>query len=75
MSPLQSEEKLKEVNQLYKLVIKANEDYLQFWLKNTLFHWDFWISLVIFTIIPIVFWLKFRKKESTGLYSRSGNFL
>ena len=75
MSPLQSEEKLKEVNQLYKLVIKANEDYLQFWLKNTLFHWDFWISLVIFTIIPIVFWLKFRKKESTGRLLFVGMFV
>ena len=75
MNPLQSEEKLKEVNELYQLVIKANEEYFQFWLKNTLFHWDFWTALIIFTIIPIVFWLKFRKKESTGRLLFVGMFV
>jgi len=65
MKTIQSPEKVKVMGELQKKVTEANEEYLDFWLKNTLFHWDFFLSLA-FTIIPLLLWIKFRKKESTA---------
>lgn len=75
MNTLQSEKKLKEVGEFYSEIAKTNQDYLNYWLNNTLFHWDFWVSLIIFTIVPIVFWIKIRKKESSNRLLFSGMFV
>lgn len=64
MKTLQTKEKINKVGEFYYDVSKANEDYLKYWLDNTLFHWDFWLSLIVFTIIPIVFWIKIEKKKA-----------
>ncbi|SMQ78088.1 hypothetical protein SAMN05444673_3234 [Bacillus sp. OV166] len=74
MKTLQSKEKIKKVGEFYNEVSKANEDYLKYWLDNTLFHWDFWLSIV-FTIVPIIFWIKIRKKESSSRLLFTGMFV
>lgn len=40
-------------------------EYLRYWKENTLFHWDFWISL-LFIIVPILFWIIIRKRDSSN---------
>jgi hypothetical protein len=65
MKSLQDPEKLKKVGELYQQVAKANKDYFHFWRVNTAFHWDFWISF-LFVIVPILFWIKIRKKKSSN---------
>jgi hypothetical protein len=75
MNTLQTKDKIKKVGEFYNEVSKANEDYLKYWLDNTLFHWDFWLSLIVFTIVPIVFWIKIRKKESSNRLLFTGMFV
>jgi hypothetical protein len=75
MNALQSEKKIKEVGEFYSEVAKTNKDYLEYWLDHTLFHWDFWLSLIVFTIVPVVFWIKFRKKESSNRLLFTGMFV
>ncbi|MGC5328432.1 CBO0543 family protein [Brevibacillus sp. SYSU BS000544] len=65
MKTVQDPEKINKVKEFYENVTKSHYDFLDFWLKNTLFHWDFWLSLFL-TIIPWIIWIKYRKKESTG---------
>jgi hypothetical protein len=65
MKTLQNPEKFKKVGSFYDIVTKANKDYFEYWKENTLYHWDFWVSL-LFIIVPIIFWAKFRKKESSN---------
>lgn len=58
------EEKLKQVGKFYDKVSQTNKDYLSYWLENTFLQWDFWLS-VVFTIIPWVLFVLFKKKDST----------
>lgn len=74
MKSLQDTEKLNTIGSFYEQVEKANREYQDFWKENTLFHWDFWVSL-IFIVVPIIFWIKFRKKESTGRLLLVGLFV
>lgn len=75
MKTLQSKEKIEKIGEFYNDVSKANVDYLKHWFDHTLFHWDFWLSLIVFTIAPIVFWIKFRKKESSNRLLFVGMFV
>lgn len=74
MKPIQPEDKLNSVNKVYDQVSTANQEYFNQWKEDTLFHWDFWLSL-LFTILPILFWIWFRKKESTNRLLFSGMFV
>ncbi|MGV3465717.1 MAG: CBO0543 family protein [Heyndrickxia sp.] len=74
MKPIQDPEKLAKVRSFYEINTKANKDYVEFWKENTLFHWDFWVT-VIFMLVPIIFWIKFRKKESTNRLLLVGFFV
>jgi hypothetical protein len=65
MKTLQDPEKMKKVGSFYEMNTKANQEYIEFWKEHTLFHWDFWVAL-IFIIVPIIFWIKIRKKESSN---------
>ncbi|HLO12897.1 MAG TPA: CBO0543 family protein [Pseudoneobacillus sp.] len=66
MKSIQDPEKLKKVGEFYDQVAKANKDYLDFWKEHTLFHWDFWLTLLLFIILPVLFWVKIRKKDSSN---------
>lgn len=65
LKPIQDPEKQKKVGEFYDKVVDTHYEYLDFWRENTLFHWDFWVTLVYFTLLPWVIWIKYRKKEST----------
>ena len=66
MKTLQNPEKLKKVGSFYEKVTDTNKEYFHYWKEHTLFHWDFWLTLVLFIFCPIIFWIKFRKKKSTN---------
>ena len=66
MKTLQDPEKIRKVGNFYERVTDTNKDYFHFWKEHTLFHWDFWLTLVLFIFLPIIFWIKFRKKESSN---------
>lgn len=74
MRAIQDPEKMKRVDDIYDKVTKANMEYLHFWRENTLFHWDFWVSL-FFIVVPIIFWLRWRKKESSNRLLLVGFFV
>ena len=65
MKPIQDPEKINKVGEFYAKIADTHYRFLHYWLKNTLFHWDFWLSLVVFSILPWVVWVKFRKRDST----------
>jgi hypothetical protein len=74
MRTLQNPEKLKEVGHLYKEITRVNDKYVNYWKDNTLFHWDFWVSCFLL-LAPIIFWVIFRKKESTSRLLYAGFFV
>jgi len=74
LKPIQSKQKIEEVNEIYDKVSTANQEYFKIWKEDTLFHWDFWVSL-LFTLLPIIFWIRFRKKESSNRLLFSGMFV
>ncbi|WP_318503823.1 CBO0543 family protein [Bacillus sp. T3] len=75
MKTIQSKDKIEKVGEFYQDVTKANHDFLKYWMDHTLFHWDFWLSLIVFTILPIIFWIKIRKKNSSNRLLFSGMFV
>jgi hypothetical protein len=63
LEPIQDKEKLEKVGDLYQEIYHTNNDYFHLWKSETLFHWDFWVSLS-FAIIPWLIWWRFHKKDS-----------
>ncbi|OIJ20146.1 hypothetical protein BKP45_10190 [Anaerobacillus alkalidiazotrophicus] len=47
---------------------------LQIWLDHSLFSWQWWFGLLLL-FISIIFWVKFRKKDSTNRLLFSGFFV
>jgi len=41
MKTIQDSEKMKKMEEFHHKVTQANEGYLDYWVKNTLFHWGF----------------------------------
>ena len=74
MDTLQPKEKIEKTGEFYQKIEEASKEYVPYWVDTTLFHWDFWIS-IFFTIAPIVFWMKFRKKSSSNRLLFSGMFV
>lgn len=64
LKTIQDPEKLKKVGAFYDKIAVTHYEFFDYWLKNTLFHWDFWLS-VVFSILPWTVWIKYRKKDST----------
>jgi hypothetical protein len=74
MLTIQPKDKIKKIGEFYQEVSSTNEAYQRYWLKHTLFHWDFWLN-VMFSIIPIVVWIIVRKRESSNRLLFSGMFV
>jgi hypothetical protein len=74
MITIQPREKINKVGEFYHEVFNISEAYKRYWLEHTLFHWDFWIN-VLFSIVPIVVWIKVRKRESSNRLLFSGMFV
>ncbi|QUH25325.1 CBO0543 family protein [Serpentinicella alkaliphila] len=55
---------MNDIKEMYDLVVKAHENLYDYWLKNILFTWQWWIG-VLLTILPWAIWIKYRRKEST----------
>lgn len=64
MNTVQDAEKIEQVGIYYDQLVDAHYNFLDFWMQNTLFHWDFWLSWLL-TIVPWILWFRFRKKDST----------
>jgi hypothetical protein len=60
-----SEDLKNEIEQNYDLIQKANEQMMELWLEHVLFSWRWWLGGFL-TISPWLFWLKVRKRESSG---------
>lgn len=54
----------KQMEYLYNLIDKVNEQNIQIWLNHVLFTWQWWFG-VILSIVPWILWILWRKKEST----------
>jgi len=74
MKTIQDPEKIKRVGGFYSRLIEAHRDYFDYWIHNTVFHWDFNLS-VFFTVFPWILWLKLKKKDSTYRLLLSGLFV
>ncbi|GFZ96979.1 hypothetical protein GCM10008018_49190 [Paenibacillus marchantiophytorum] len=62
---LQGEEKIRKAGEFFKKIADLNKEYLTYWYHHTFLHWDFILSWVL-AIAPWIFWVKYRKKDSTG---------
>ncbi|OIJ18748.1 hypothetical protein BKP45_15805 [Anaerobacillus alkalidiazotrophicus] len=63
-----------QVENIYNLVAEANEKMFYVWKENILFTWQWWLSVAL-TILPWIFWIKFRKKDSTIRLLSAGLFV
>ena len=63
MNTIKSQNEIEEIGHFYKQISKINKEYMDYWIENTLWHWDFWLSLCL-TIVPWVIWFLVRKKDS-----------
>ncbi|WP_134702285.1 CBO0543 family protein [Ammoniphilus sp. YIM 78166] len=53
-----------QIENTYNIITEANSKMFYIWKESILFTWQWWLSVVL-TIIPWLFWVKFRKKDST----------
>lgn len=65
MYTIKSQKEIQEVGGFYKKISEINKEYMNYWLENSLFGFDFWISLSL-SIIPWIIWFRVRKMESQG---------
>ena len=59
--PTEVAEKLDNV---YKLLVKANQKDHDIWFEHVFLSWQWWLCIIL-SILPWVLWWKYRKKEST----------
>lgn len=71
---MDNEEKIKKSGELYHKLHQVQLEYLNLWLDETLFHWEWWVSLFL-TIAPWLLWIKLRRKESTSRLLFAGFFI
>lgn len=50
--------------ELYEQFHKLHSEYGHLWLNETFLHWDWWVCFLL-GIGPWIFWIYYRKKEST----------
>lgn len=56
-------EYIKQLEDVYTLIKKSNDQMIQLWLQGTVFTWRWWIGIGL-TIIPWVIWFFLVKKRS-----------
>jgi hypothetical protein len=74
MKPLLDEDKIKKTNEFYEQIHRIEMDHLAYWQENTLWHWEFWVS-VLFSVVPWVIWFVFRKRGSEARLLLAGLFV
>ncbi|GAA0339764.1 hypothetical protein GCM10008967_32660 [Bacillus carboniphilus] len=65
MNRLIDEKKIKQTDKFFDRIHDIQMEYLDYWKESTLWHWDFWLSLIL-VILPWVIWFIFRKRGSEG---------
>lgn len=73
MKRLIDEEKIKKTNEFYEKIHQIEMEYYNYWKEHTLWHWEFWLSLVL-TFSPWVLWFIFRKRGSEARLLLAGTF-
>jgi hypothetical protein len=61
---VQDKEKIQDVGTYYHQLVDTHYQFFDYWLQNTMLHWDFWLSWLL-TVVPWGLWIRYRKKEST----------
>ena len=56
---------LKKIDDLYNSITQISKQMIKLWYAHILFTWQWWLLLAL-TIIPWIFWIIIRKKESTN---------
>lgn len=74
MGPLLDSDKIKTTDKFYEQIHQINVEYYEFWKENTLWHWDFYLSIVL-AVTPWMIWFFFRKKGSEGRLLLVGSFV
>ncbi|WP_085521659.1 CBO0543 family protein [Tuberibacillus sp. Marseille-P3662] len=65
MEPIINKGAVQFVDRYYQRFHQLQADMLDYWIDHTLFHWDFWIS-VILTIFPWIVWFWVCDKQNFG---------
>lgn len=66
-------EYIRGMEDAYNLISQANNTMINLWLKHTFLSWQWWLGVSL-SIIPWIFWIIFRKKESTNRLLLTGFF-
>jgi hypothetical protein len=67
-------EKIDQVEVLFERFHQLHGEYGRLWLDETFLHWDWWGSAFL-AVAPWIFWLFYRKKESTHRLLYAGVFV
>ena len=67
MRTLQEPQKIKHIGEFYNKLKESDYEYFDFWLHNTLFHWDFFLSIFL-KGLPWALWFKFKKMKVPIVY-------
>ncbi|WP_042455524.1 CBO0543 family protein [Neobacillus dielmonensis] len=70
---MNKEEKIDQVGALFDRFHELHQDFGRLWLEETVFHWDWWIAFVL-SIGSWIFWIFYRKKDSTQRLLYAGIF-
>ncbi|MFB4166064.1 CBO0543 family protein [Alteribacillus sp. JSM 102045] len=63
-----------QIKQAYDLVVRANNQMFYIWKENVIYTWQWWLGVGL-TISPWIFWIIFRKKDSTIRLLSTGVFV
>lgn len=74
MKPLLDEEKIKKSDEFYDKIHQVEMEYMKYWQESTLWHWDFWLSLLL-VIVPWIVWFIVRKRGSEARLLLAGGFV
>ena len=63
-----------EVEKIYAKVFEHSMEMVKLWINEMVFTWQWWLG-VFLTIAPWIFWLKFKKNQSTDRLLLAGFFV
>ncbi|MFD2444092.1 CBO0543 family protein [Bacillus sp. CGMCC 1.16607] len=73
MAPLISEEEINRSDEFFEQIHKIEKEYFHYWIENTLWDWEFWLSIFL-SVFPWIVWLIVRKRGSEARLLLAGSF-
>lgn len=73
MKPLIGKGKIENSEEFFQRIHQVQVDYFNYWKEYTLWHWEFWLSVVL-SIIPWFVWFILRKRGSEARLLLAGVF-